>query len=71
VHERINVSSPNTRIGLYCFLIRSTTLVARADALFWDPSAANVCAYGQLISALPPKKKKKKKTFEGTKKLEM
>jgi hypothetical protein len=50
-HERINVSSPNTKIGLYYFLIRSLTLVARSEAVFWVPSDAGVClqAKNQVI----------------------
>jgi hypothetical protein len=40
----INISSPNTRIGLGILLpIRSITIVARSDALFWAPSDAGVC----------------------------
>jgi hypothetical protein len=43
LHERINVSTPNTRTGIYCFLIGCITSVARSDALFWAPSEAYVC----------------------------
>jgi hypothetical protein len=43
LHARINVSSSNTAIGIYCFLILSIRLVVRYDAFFWTPSYAGAC----------------------------
>jgi hypothetical protein len=48
LHEHINVSSPNTKIGLYCFLISSSTLSSRSNALF-GLHLRQVCADGQKL----------------------
>jgi hypothetical protein len=40
--EHTNVSSPNTKIGLYYFLSSSSMLSGRSDALFWTQSEAGV-----------------------------